>query len=165
MDRKYLEKQFTEKLKKSQGIVHKVCHMYGQNEEHRKDLFQEIMVQLWRSFPSFRGESQFSTWMYRVALNVAIQDFRKIKKRRLIFFESYELIDLEDVVYDDTEDEQLLKLHQAIRYLDKFDKAIIMLHLEGESNEVIGNIVGITTNYVRVRMNRIRKKISKRIKK
>jgi RNA polymerase sigma-70 factor (ECF subfamily) len=163
LDRKDLEKQFTEKVRNSQGIVHKVCRMYGQNEDHRKDLFQEIMVQLWRSFPTFRGESQFSSWMYRVALNVAIQDFRKKKKRELLFFESFDFMDKEDVAYDETEDEQLRKLHQAIGHLDKFDKAIIMLHLEGESNEVIGSIVGITANYVRVKMNRIKKKISKRV--
>ncbi|MEQ9467933.1 MAG: sigma-70 family RNA polymerase sigma factor [Ekhidna sp.] len=164
MDRKHLEKQFTDKVKNSQGIVHKVCHMYGKNEDHRKDLFQEIMVQLWRSFPSFRGESQFSSWMYRVALNVAIQDFRKIKKRELIFFKSYEFMDVEDVAYDPTKDEQLRTLHQAIGHLDKLDKAIIMLHLDGNGNEIIGDIVGITPNYVRVKMNRIKKKISEKIK-
>lgn len=138
--------------------------MYGKNEDHRKDLFQEIMVQLWRSFPSFRGESQFSSWMYRVALNVAIQDFRKIKKRELIFFKSYEFMDVEDVAYDPTKDEQLRTLHQAIGHLDKLDKAIIMLHLDGNGNEIIGDIVGITPNYVRVKMNRIKKKISEKIK-
>lgn len=138
--------------------------MYGQNEDHRKDLFQEIMVQLWRSFPSFRGESQFSTWMYRVALNVAIQDFRKVNRRALIFFRSREFMDVEDVAYDFAQDEQLRTLHQAIGHLDKLDKAIIMLHLDGNSNEVIGDIVGITPNYVRVKMNRIKKKISEKVK-
>lgn len=164
MNRKHLEKQFTDKVRNSQGIVHKVCRMYGQNEDHRKDLFQEIMVQLWRSFPSFRGESQFSSWMYRVALNVAIQDFRKEKKRELLVFESYDFMDVEDVAYDPTKDEQLRTLHQAIGHLDKLDKAIIMLHLDGNSNEMIGDIVGITSNYVRVKMNRIKKKISEKIK-
>ncbi|MGE0590117.1 MAG: RNA polymerase sigma factor [Cyclobacteriaceae bacterium] len=164
MDRTELEKQFTDKVRNSQGIVHKVCRMYGQNEDHRKDLFQEIMVQLWRSFPSFRGESQFSTWMYRVALNVAIQDFRKVNRRALIFFRSREFMDVEDVAYDFAQDEQLRTLHQAIGHLDKLDKAIIMLHLDGNSNEVIGDIVGITPNYVRVKMNRIKKKISEKVK-
>ncbi len=165
MDRKQLEKHFTEKVKQSQGIVHKVCRMYGQDEEHRKDLLQEIMVQLWRSFPTFRGDSQFSSWMYRVALNVALQDYRKKKKRKLLFFESYDFKDLEDVAYDGTTDEQLKRLHQAIGHLNKLDKAIVMLHLEGESNETIGEIVGITANYVRVKMNRIKEKISKRVSK
>lgn len=164
MDRKHLEKQFTDKVKTSQGIIHKVCHMYGKNEEHRKDLFQEIMVQLWRSFSSFRGDSQFSSWMYRVALNVAIQDFRKIKKRELLFFKSTEFIDQEDVAYDPTKDEQLRTLHNAIGHLNKLDKAIIMLHLDGNNNEMIGEIIGITPNYVRVKMNRIKKKISAKIK-
>ena len=79
MENKNIEKKFSEKVFESQGIIHKVCRMYCDDDTHRKDLFQEIILQLWKSYPSFKGESKFSTWMYRVALNVGIQDFRKEK--------------------------------------------------------------------------------------
>lgn len=164
MDKRQLERQFIEKVEASQGVVHKICRMYGQNEAHRKDLFQEIMIQLWKSYPSFRGESQFSSWMYRVALNVAIQDFRKVKKRKLLFFESQEFIDRSDIAYDHEIEDKFKQLHDAIRHLDGLDKAIVLLHLDGSTNEEIGEVVGISQNYVRVKMNRIKKKLSKTVK-
>ncbi len=147
-----------------QGIIHKVCRMYCDDEEHRKDLFQEILIQLWQSFPSFRGDAKFATWMYRVALNVAIQDFRKEKKRRLLFFESYDFKEVADEARNELADERLKKMYRAISQLDKVERAIILLHLEGKPNEEIAGIVGITQNYVRVKMTRIRKKISQKIK-
>lgn len=147
-----------------QGIIHKVCRMYCDDEEHRKDLFQEILIQLWKSFPSYRGDAKVSTWMYRVALNVAIQDFRKEKKRKLLFFESYEFKEVAAQPRNELEDERLKKMYRAISQLDKVERAIILLHLEGKSNEEIAEIVGITQNYVRVKMTRIRKKISRKIK-
>lgn len=138
--------------------------MYCDDEEHRKDLFQEILVQLWKSFPAFRGDARFTTWMYRVALNVAIQDFRKEKKRRLLFFESYEFKEIADEPRNELKDERLKKLYRAIARLDKVERAIMLLHLDGKPNEEIAEIVGITQNYVRVKMTRIRKKISQKIK-
>jgi len=160
LDKKHLEKQFTDKVRTSQGIIHKVCHMYGKNEEHRKDLFQEIMVQLWRSFPSFRGEAKFSTWMYRVALNVAIQDFRNTKKKKELF-SSLTITDVADDLHSEDQEEKLQLLHKAIANLNKVERAIVMLHLEGKMNEEIADIIGITQNYVRVKMNRIKTKLSK----
>lgn len=138
--------------------------MYCDDAEHRKDLFQEILIQLWKSYPSFRGDAQFSTWMYRVALNVAIQDFRKEKKRKLLFFESYEFKEVAEEARSSLEDERLQQLYRAISRLDKMEKAIMMLYLESRSNEEIAEIMGISQNYVRVKMTRIRKKISKKIK-
>lgn len=163
-DQKASEERFVKLVTASQSIIHKVCRMYCDDEEHRKDLFQEILIQLWRSFASFRGDAQFSTWMYRVALNVAIQDFRKEKKRRLLFFESYDFREVPDVDYADPEDERLQQMHRAIAKLDKVERAVIMLHLEGKDHAEVARIIGITQNYVRVKMTRIRKKISKKIK-
>lgn len=165
MDRKDLEKQFTKKVRHSQGIVHKVCRLYCQDDDHRKDLFQEIMVQLWRSFPTFRGESQFSSWMYRVALNVAIQDLRKAKKKQQFFFQTNQFKDTSEEKKSEVQDEKLKLMHSAIAKLSKVEKAIVMLHLDEKSNEEIAEIVGITQNYVRVKMNRIRTKLSKTVKK
>ncbi|WP_420386571.1 RNA polymerase sigma factor [Roseivirga sp.] len=159
------EKEFLAKVMESQGILHKVCRIYCDNEEHRKDLFQEILINLWKSYKSFRADSKFSTWMYRVALNVAIQDLRKVKKRKLLFFESFEFREhIEEPGYSELENERFRQMYQAISGLNKLDKAIVLLYLEGNSNEEIADLVGITTNYVRVKMTRIKEKLSKKIK-
>ena len=165
MTNKILEKIFSEKVIESQGIIHKVCRMYCDDPEHRKDLFQEIIIQLWKSFPSFRNESKFSTWMYRVALNVAIQDLRKAKMKQQFFFQTNQFKDYSDDEKSDLQDERLKLMHKAIANLNKIEKAIVMLHLDEKSNEEIANIIGITQNYVRVKMNRIKTKLSKTVNK
>lgn len=160
-----LEREFSKLIKESQGIIHKVSRMYCDNEEHRKDLFQEILIQLWKSFPSFRGDSKFSTWMYRVALNVAILDFRKTKKKRQLFFQTNQFKGTSEEKNTEFQDEKLKLMHTAIANLNKVEKAIVMLHLEEKTNVEIAEIVGITQNYVRVKMNRIKIKLSKTINK
>ncbi len=150
-------------MTQSQGIVHKICKMYCDNEEHRKDLFQDILIQLWQSYPSFRGDSKFSSWMYRVALNVAIQDFRRIKKRTILFFHTNEFKEDSDLNTHSLEDKRLKQMYTAIASLNKIEKAVVMLYLEGKSNEEIAEIVGITQNYVRVKMNRIKIKLAKNV--
>ena len=151
-------------MNESQGIIHKVCRMYCDDETHRKDLFQEIILQLWKSYPSFKGDSKFSSWMYRVALNVAIQDFRKEKKRKFLFLETFEFKEPRTKPPDDVTDERIQALYKAISHLNKIEKAIMLLHLDEVSNEEIAEIVGITQNYVRVKMTRIRTKLAQTIK-
>ncbi|AXT21291.1 sigma-70 family RNA polymerase sigma factor [Flavobacteriaceae bacterium AU392] len=155
------EQEFTKKVTESQGIIHKVCRMYCNDEEHRKDLFQEILIQLWKSYTSFRGDSKFSTWMYRVAINVAIQDFRKTKKKQSLFSSSETFKDISEEKTDTIYDDHLKQMHMAITRLNKIEKAIMMLHLDEKSNEEIAEIIGITQNYVRVKINRIKVKLKK----
>lgn len=138
--------------------------MYCDNEEHRKDLFQDILVQLWKSYPSFKGDSKFSTWMYRVAINVAIQDFRKTKKKRQLFFQTNQFNERLEQDYSSIEDEKLITMYKAIAHLNKVEKAIVMLYLDDKKNDEIAEIVGITQNHVRVKMNRIKIKLSKTVK-
>ena len=144
MANKNLEKIFSEKVIESQGIIHKVCRIYCDDLEHRKDLFQEILIQLWKSFPSFRNESKFSTWMYRVAINVAIQDLRKIKKKQKLFFQTNQFKETSEENKSEVQNEKLKLMYSAITKLNKVEKAIVMLHLEEKSNEEIAEIVGIT---------------------
>ena len=165
MTNKSLEKIFSEKVIDSQSIIHKVCRIYCDDPEHRKDLYQEILIQLWKSFSSFRNESKFSTWMYRVALNVAIQDLRKVKKKQQLFFQTNRFKDISEEKKSNLQDERLKLMHTAIANLNKIEKAIVMLHLDEKSNEEIAEIIGITQNYVRVKMNRIKTKLSKTVKK
>ena len=156
-----LEKEFVQIISQNQGIIHKVCSIYCDSEEDRRDLFQEILTQLWKSFPSFRSESKFSTWMYRVALNTAITSFKKSKRQPVqsgIEIENFQLAEEE---YDHETEMQIKLLHKAIAHLSGVEKSIILLYLENKKYEEIAEITGITQNYVRVKMNRIKKKLKK----
>ncbi|NAS30275.1 sigma-70 family RNA polymerase sigma factor [Flavobacteriaceae bacterium R38] len=156
-----IEQEFIEKVTESQGIVHKISRIYCKDEENRKDLLQEILIQLWKSYPTFRGESKFSTWMYRVGLNVAIQYFRKDKRQIKKTELSTELQNLPELKKEDTLENEIYMLHRAISKLNDIEKAIVMLYLEEKTNEEIAEIIGITQNYVRVKMNRIKLKLKK----
>jgi len=156
-----LEKEFLQIIKKNQGIIHKVCNIYCDDQEDRNDLFQEIVAQLWKSFPSFREESKFSTWMYRVALNTAITSFKKTKRRPDQNRLTYENFQVKDENYDIETEEEIKNLHRAVAQLTGVEKSIVLLFLENKKYEEIAEITGITQNYVRVKMNRIKKKLKK----
>ena len=153
------ENQFVEIIKLHQGIVHKVCGMYRHDPDDRKDLFQEIIIQLWRAFPKFRQESKVSTWIYQIALNVAISDFRKESRRPQKVELSENLMNISDNAYDSDTEEKIQQMHLAIAQLSEIEKAIVMLYFEEKDNEEIAEIVGITQNNVRVKMTRIREKL------
>jgi len=161
LNKKNVEYLFLKQVTDSQGIIHKVCRMYCDDEEHRKDLSQEILIQLWKSYASFRGDSKFSTWMYRVAINVAIQDFRKVKKKKSLFIATTQFKEISENEMNIEDDDNLRLIHRAISSLNKIEKALIMLYLDNKSNEEIAEIIGITQNYVRVKMNRIKGKLKK----
>jgi RNA polymerase sigma factor (sigma-70 family) len=135
--------------------------MYCDREEDRNDLFQEIVAQLWKSFPSFRNESKVSTWMYRVGLNTAITSFRKNKRRPDRSGLAYENLQIVDENSEAETEENIKHLHRAVAQLTGIEKSIILLFLENKKYEEIAEITGITQNYVRVKMNRIKKKLKK----
>ena len=154
-----MEKEFLHIITENQGIIHKVCSIYCDLEEDRRDLFQEILVQLWKSYPSFRSESKFSTWMYRVALNTAITSFKKDKRQPDKSGISFENVQMAEEMYDSRTEDQIKVLNQAVGQLTGIEKSIILLFLEDKKYEEIAEITGITQNYVRVKMNRIKKKL------
>lgn len=153
--------EFLDKVLTNQGIIHKVCGIYCDTAQDREDLFQEIISQLWRSFPTFRNESKVSTWMYRVSLNTAITHFKKDKRRpdRDNFDRpNFQIVSEE---YDDTYEENVKRLYNAVSQLTGIEKSITLLYLEEKKYDEIAEIVGITQNYVRVKMNRIKAKLKK----
>jgi len=154
-------KEFIQLVTDAQGIIHKVCAIYCSDRELRKDLFQEILIQLWKSYPSFKHRAKFSTWMYRVSLNVALQYVRKEQRKPLEVEFSGALGDLSAEEGDDHYEEELQLLHAAIAQLNDVEKAIVMLYLEDKSNDEIAEIIGISQNYVRVKMNRAKTKLKK----
>jgi len=153
------EHNFVELLQKHQNIVHKICRIYTDNEHAHKDLFQEISIQLWKAFPKFRGDSKFSTWMYRVGLNTAITLYRK--SLRTINSQPIESVayKLSYQDYDDTKDQQLKMIYTAVKKLKNIDKGIVFLYLENKNYKEISDTLGISEVNARVRMNRIKKKL------
>ncbi len=156
-----MEKEFIQIVQKNQGIIHKVCNIYCDVQEDRNDLFQEIVAQLWKSFPTFQNRSKFSTWMYRVALNTAITSFKKAKRRPDQNRLTYDNFQIEDDSYDTETEENIKQLHRAVAQLSGVEKSIVLLFFENKKYEEIAEITGITQNYVRVKMNRIKKKLKK----
>jgi len=156
---KPLEQNFVELLEQHQNIVHKVCRLYTNNYDAHNDLFQEITIQLWKAFPKFRGDSKFSTWMYRVGLNTAITLYRKSK--RTINTQQFDTVQFKISAeeYDSTEEEQLKLLYAAVHQLNDIEKALVFLYLEDKNYKEISETMGITEVNARVKMNRVKNKL------
>lgn len=157
------EKTFIEFFKPNQKLIHKICRIYTDNMEDHQDLFQEITIQLWKSFPGFKGDSKFSTWMYRVALNTAITLFRKPQKKDAQAVEvDISTLKMEYEEYEDDE-HKLKKMYKAIYELSDVEKALIMMYLEDKPYKEIGEILGITEGNARVKMNRAKNNLRTKI--
>jgi len=155
-----LEQQFIHLVNENQGIIHKACRLFCKRPEDREDLYQEILLKLWKGYPSFRGDSKATTWMYRVAINTALTFQRK---KRIPFDHN---VDAESLpIADDsgthTLEEDIRLLYKAIGHLNKVDRAITWLYLENNSYEEIGSIIGITVSHVGVKLVRIKEKLEK----
>jgi RNA polymerase sigma-70 factor, ECF subfamily len=156
---KSLESEFERLIKENELIIHKICTIYGVREADRQDLYQEIVLQLWRSFKNFRGESKFSTWLYRVGINTAIGSTRKAKN----IFSSYAPSDL-PVHADEIntgEEEQLKEMYRAIAQLNEVEKALVILYLEDRTYDEMEEIMGTSSGTLRVKMNRVKEKLRK----
>jgi RNA polymerase sigma-70 factor (ECF subfamily) len=156
------EREFIGLLKQHQKIIYKVCNLYMQSHADREDLFQEITLQAWKAYGNFRGDSKFSTWLYRVALNTAITFYRKEKKNIVINVESLPESSENNI---DQIEEKTKAMYMAIGELSKIDKAIVMLYLEDYNYNQISEIIGITPNNIAVKMNRIKIKLKEQTKK
>ena len=154
-----VEQEFIHFIQAHQGIIHKVCRLYCDSEDDRQDLFQEILFQLWKSYPKFRGDSKVSTWMYRIGLNTAIARLRKVKRSPSEHALSDTEFQLPDIPVDMEKEDQLKNLYKAIQQLSKVERAITMLYLEEKSYDEIADIIGITKTNVGVKINRVKKKL------
>src|SRR5262245_24838578 len=150
------ERPFLDLLERHQAIVHRVAGLYARNAEDRRDLVQEILYQLWRAWPRFRGEARATTWMYRIALNTALTGLRRGRSAP----ETLPLkTDLAGPAADPLAAERharVRSLHEAIRALSPPDRAVVMLHLEELSHREVGEVLGISENLVNVKLHRIR---------
>ena len=157
----YMEEQsFLTHIKQHEGILHKICRLYRQRQEDREDLFQEMVFQLWKAWPTFKGDAKISTWMYRVALNTALSSFRK-KQVPVSYPDA--LPDRSDSETDGAQSEKEAQLFALLNQLNDAEKAIITLYLEGLSYQQMAEITGVSENYIGVKLNRIKSKIQQRI--
>ncbi len=158
-----MEQEFIELIKNHQGILHKICNIYFIRDPFKEDYYQEILIRLWRSYPSFKNQSSFSTWLYRVAINTAIDIIRK----QNLLPKHTELSKIEyNIPVDDgnIESEKRDLLYQAINHLSDVEKAIIILYLEDYNYKEIAEIIGISESNTGVKINRIKNQLIKILK-
>ena len=151
-----MELEFAQTVREHKGTIYTVCYMFSNNPEEVADLYQEILINLWKGFPKFRGDSSARTWIYRVSLNTCISADRKKKRKG----ETVPL-DMNIDLFDDTAEDikQIRMLQNRISRLGPFDRAIVLLWLENLNYDEIGAIVGITAKNVSVRLVRIREQL------
>ena len=152
-----VKETFLSVIEANKGIIYKIANSYCKDPEDRKDLFQEIVSQLWRSFDKYSDQYKYSTWIYRIALNVAISFFRKENRRKSVSSPlSESVFSLMD--FDETKEMEsnLRLLQQFIQELKDLDKALMLLYLEEKSHREIAEIIGITETNVATKIGRIK---------
>ena len=159
--RKEHETIFLNALEENQQRLFRICLIYSKDREDAKDLFQEVLVHVWQSMSTFKGKSSFSTWMFRIALNVCLQFKSKHTKnqRRLIKLDSVTIANLRSEEKIEEPNKKLKHLRKCIKNLKEGDKAIIALYLEELAYREISSILGLTENNVAVKIKRIKSKL------
>ena len=141
-----IEQEFLSVIREYERVIYKVCYLYTHPNAPLNDLYQDVVLNLWKAYPKFRKECKISTWIYRIALNTCISFYRKEKN------------------VPETINEMLKQLYQMINQLGQLDKSIILLYLEDKSYEEIAEITGLTVTNIATKLSRIKDKL-KRMKK
>lgn len=142
------------------GIIIKICRAYTDSEEDFEDYYQEVCLQIWRSREHFNGQSEWSTWIYRLALNVCMTLLKKRKNSDRHFVSDVMPVEVEETLQAFS-DESLNELYKAIKKLSEVDRAVIMLYLEEKSYQEIAEIMGTNPNNIGVRIKRIKARLKK----
>ena len=154
---KDLERDFEEIVKKNRGTIYTVCYMFSNDQDEVADMFQEVLINLWKSLPSFEGRCDVRSWIYRVSLNVCISLDHKKRRHKIV------PLTMDINPYEEMESNQNSRqmdmLRRRIAKLGQFDRAIILLWLENMSYEEIAAIMGITVKNVSVRLYRIKEEL------
>ena len=152
-----MKDQFLKLISDNQSLIFKVCNMYCSNKEDKEDLFQDIVLQLWRAYPSFKGDSKISTWMYRIAINNAITRLRMETKRKPFIELGDEALQI--ATSDLVQDERMLLMYEAIKKLSEVERAVTMLYMEDCSYKEIAEILGLSESNVGVKLNKIKSRL------
>ena len=153
-----IEKSFIEMIQQNEPLIYKVCSIYISEEFPIADLYQEVIYNLWKSYPKFRNECAVSTWMYRIALNTCITGMRK-ELRRPPHIPILELA--EHLVAPESMEEEIKEMYKLIYSLKTLERAIILLYLEEKSYQEIADITGLTLNNIAIKIKRIKEKLQK----
>jgi len=149
------EKEFEQLVKEHKNTIYTVCFMFSKDSDEVNDLFQEVLIAIWQGLPSFKGQSNIATWIWRVSLNTCISCERKKKKNATVPL----TMDVDFFEDKDSDAVQARMLHDRIHRLKPFDRAIVLLWLEGIAYDEIAAIVGISTSNVATRLFRIREQL------
>ncbi len=156
-----LEDTFLTALEQNQQKLLRVCSVYAEDAEDKKDLFQESLINIWQSMPSFEEKSSLSTWMFRITLNVCLRlQMKQAQKKKR--FRNMDSITIENIRIEETnheEQERLIKLRGCIKKLNDADKAVTTLYLEELSYKEISDITGLSENNIAVKIKRIKMKL------
>ena len=164
-----MQKKFKKIIDQHNGILYKIARSYTTEEADFKDLYQEILIQLWQSFPRFRGDAKISTWIYKVALNTSLR-FQKQQKKQIktnaIQTIDFKIADNSAATFlkNSQKEKQIELLYKCINQLAKDDRAIILLHLDGKKYQEVAEIIGISTSNVGVKILRIKKQLFQLLK-
>jgi len=159
------QNKFIKMINENQKIINKVCFGYTNNMDDRLDLKQEILIQLWKAYPKFNHKSKLSTWIYRIALNTAISNFRKAKRKiayKELLADDYQIPELKN---DLVMKENIIEMYRFIYQLDDLDKAIILLYLDDQPYSVIADVIGISETNVATKISRIKSKLKDQFNK
>lgn len=159
------QKEFLHQLNENQGIIHKICRIYTDNIHDHEDLFQEIVIQTWKSYPNYRGDAKFSTWIYKIGLNTALTLFKKKNHKKEELHENLTHFKIYDDNSHEEKDAKIQAMYDAIHLLSDVEKALIMMFLEDKPYKEISEILEITEGNARVKMNRAKEKLRTLIKK
>lgn len=155
------EEEFSKVIEENKGLIYKVANLYCRHEEDRKDLIQEISIQIWKSFNKYNKQYKLSTWIYRISLNVAISFYRKNKIRKeQISSLSEEAIRITD--QENNDGAEIARLYAFIHELKELDRALMLLYLDNSSYKEISEILGISESNVATKINRIKTKLKQR---
>ena len=152
---------FLNALEQNQEKIFRICSIYSKDDEDAKDLFQEVLVHVWRSMSTFKGKSEIGTWMFRVALNVCLRFKSNHTKNqnRFIKVNSITIANFGAEENNEVENEKLNSLRKCVKELNEGDKAIVALYLEGIAYREISSILGLTENHIAVKIKRIKSKL------
>ena len=159
METKELEKEFLTMIEAQKRTIYKVCYIYANDQDDLNDLYQETVLNLWKSFPRYRGDSTLNTWVYRIAMNTCITFLRRSNTRPQTVPMTTNVASM--AAEDNETAGQLRELYRLISQLGKLERALILLWLEERSYEDIANILGITKTNVAVKLNRTKEKLKK----
>ncbi|MBO4820478.1 MAG: sigma-70 family RNA polymerase sigma factor [Prevotella sp.] len=159
METKNLEKEFLEMVDTQKRVIYKVCYIYAKDHDDLNDLFQETVLNLWKSFPLYRGDSKLTTWVYRIAMNTCITFLRRSNTSIQTIPITTNVAGL--MAEEDGTADQLRELYKLINQLGKMERALILLWLEERSYQEMADILGISKNNVAVKINRVKEKLRK----